>query len=153
MAPLFFYLSLIGRGSIRFHRTGVEKRKGRKRDKRKRDRAWITGSDFFSGGNRFEGRGRWRRLWARETRLRVARAQVESEENRKVAGCWPLYTRIDPLGLMSKRGGAGLRCFARRRKRVEGEKDRIEFAVGKGGGGVILCHYQFTGIKGSVTRR
>lgn len=95
MAPLFFYLSLIGRGSIRFHRTGVEKRKGRKRDKRKRDRAWITGSDFFSGGNRFEGRGRWRRLWARETRLRVARAQVESEENRKVAGCWPLYTRIE----------------------------------------------------------
>lgn len=40
-----------------------------------------------------------------------------------------------------------------RRKRVEGEKDRIEFAVGKGGGGVIRCHYQFTGIKGSVARR
>lgn len=152
MAPLFFYLSLIGRGSIRFHRTGVEKRKGRKRDKRKRDRAWITGSDFFSGGNRFEGRGRWRRLWARETRLRVARAQIESEENRKVAGCWPLYTRIErSFGVdVEKR-----RCRATmfREAAKKGEKDRIEFAVGKGGGGVILCHYQFTGIKGSVTRR
>lgn len=29
-----------------------------------------------------------------------------------------------------------------RRKRVEGEKDRIEFAVGKGGGGVPLSIYR-----------
>ena len=50
-------------------------------------------------------------------------AQVESEENRKVADCWPvyIYTRIqgDPLGLMSKRGSAGLRCFGEKGSRVK----------------------------------
>lgn len=81
-------------------------------------------------------------------------AQVESEENRKVAGCWPvyiyMYTRRS-FGVDVEKRQCRATMF--RRKRVEGEKDRIEFAVGKGGGGVIRCHYQFTGIKGSVARR